>query len=84
MLKINFTAETANDHITPLTISHAIADHLTSDADYFENSLSLINEVANHLESFVRSQRNILYREERKLELERYEQQMKGQVETNG
>ena len=80
MLKINFTAETANDHITSLTISHAIVDHLTSDADDFENSLSLIVEVADHLKSFVRSQRNILYRNE----MLKNHEQMKGQVETNG
>lgn len=72
MLQINFTAETANDHITPLTISHAIIQNLTSDSDDYENSIDLVEEISRHLSDFVCAQRGVLYREERKREAERF------------
>lgn len=77
MLQIKFYAETGNDHITPLTVAHAIIEQAVNDNDEFDNAVDYIQEVAEHLEAFVRTQNNKHWRENLKREREMFENEGK-------
>lgn len=81
MLKILFELETGSDYVTPLTVAHAIIDQAVNDNDEFDNAVDYIQEVAEHLEAFVRTQNNKHWRETCKREQEMFES--KGAIRPN-